>query len=139
MWAVPLVQHLLDQVLALLKSKTNRPFVRLAAGVAIYLQLHLLLILGRKQLHLWAASVVVLWPASSSDSSAATLESCVPLATQLGKNWFGVHHALWLQHPRSITAQAAADDPSAHDTCPWLSWNVSGFTLWLRLDTSLLC
>lgn len=53
MWAVPLVQHLLDHVLTLLKSKTNRPLVRLPTRVAIYVQLHLILILGHGQLHCW--------------------------------------------------------------------------------------
>jgi hypothetical protein len=37
MWAVPLVQDLFDQVLATVKSQTDRPFVRRPTGVAIYL------------------------------------------------------------------------------------------------------
>jgi hypothetical protein len=35
--AVPLVKYLLDHVLAILKPKSNRPFVRRPAGVAIHL------------------------------------------------------------------------------------------------------
>jgi hypothetical protein len=35
--AVPLVKYLLDHVLAILKPKSNRPFVRGPAGVAIHL------------------------------------------------------------------------------------------------------
>ena len=42
-WAALLLQHLLDQVKAPVKSQTNGPVVRLPTGVAIYLQLHLLL------------------------------------------------------------------------------------------------
>ena len=40
--AVPLVKYLLDHVLAILKPKSNRPFVRRPPGVAIHFQLHLL-------------------------------------------------------------------------------------------------
>ena len=40
--AVPLIKHLLDHVLAILKSKSNRPFVRRPPGVAVHFQLHLL-------------------------------------------------------------------------------------------------
>jgi hypothetical protein len=36
-WAVPLIQYLLDQILATLKSKPNRPFVSLSPGIAIHL------------------------------------------------------------------------------------------------------
>ncbi len=42
LWAVPLVHYLLDHVRAILKSKSNRPFVRCAPRIAIYFQLHLL-------------------------------------------------------------------------------------------------
>ena len=42
LWAVPLVKHLLDHVLAILKPKSDRPFVRCAPRIAIYFQLHLL-------------------------------------------------------------------------------------------------
>ena len=42
LWAVPLVKHLLDHVLAILKPKSNRPFVRRPPGVAVHFQLHLL-------------------------------------------------------------------------------------------------
>src|SRR5208283_264424 len=38
--AVPLVHYLFDHVLTILKSKTNRPFVRRPPGIAIDLQLH---------------------------------------------------------------------------------------------------
>ena len=41
LWAVPLVKHLLDHVLAILKPKSNRPFVRRPPRVAIHFQLHL--------------------------------------------------------------------------------------------------
>src|SRR5271169_2924310 len=40
--AVPLVKHLLDHVLTILKSKTNRSFVHRPTGVAFHLQLHFL-------------------------------------------------------------------------------------------------
>src|SRR5271167_1528017 len=40
--AVPLVYHLFDHVLTILKSKTNRSFVDRPPGVAIHLQLHFL-------------------------------------------------------------------------------------------------
>jgi len=40
--AVPLVQYFLDHVLAILKPKSNRPFVRRPPRVAIHFQLHLL-------------------------------------------------------------------------------------------------
>jgi hypothetical protein len=40
--AVPLVYHLFDHVLTILKSKTNRSFVRRSTGVAIHIQLHFL-------------------------------------------------------------------------------------------------
>src|SRR5271165_1846703 len=41
LWAVPLVKHLLDHVLTILKPKSNRPFVRRPPRVAIHFQLHL--------------------------------------------------------------------------------------------------
>src|SRR5271165_3251524 len=40
--AVPLVYQLFDHVLTILKSKTNRSFVRRPPGVAIHFQLHFL-------------------------------------------------------------------------------------------------
>lgn len=40
-WAVPLVQYFLDQVLVPIKSKANRPFVRLPTRITIYIQLHI--------------------------------------------------------------------------------------------------
>ena len=40
LWAVPLVKHLLDHVLAILKPKSNWPFVRRPTR-AIHFQLHL--------------------------------------------------------------------------------------------------
>ena len=40
--AVPLVKYLLDHVLAILKPKSNRPFVRRPPGVAVHFQLHFL-------------------------------------------------------------------------------------------------
>ena len=42
LWAVPLVHYLLDHVRAILKSKSNRPFVRRPPRVAVHFQLHLL-------------------------------------------------------------------------------------------------
>jgi hypothetical protein len=39
MRAIPLVENFLDQVLVPAKSKTNRPFFRLPAGIAIDFQL----------------------------------------------------------------------------------------------------
>src|ERR1022692_3988099 len=41
LWAVPLIQHLLDHVLTIVKPKSNRPFVRCSTGIAIHFQLHL--------------------------------------------------------------------------------------------------
>lgn len=49
-WAVPLVQHLLDQVFVPVKAKTDRPFVRLPTGVTIYLELHMLILAHRDTL-----------------------------------------------------------------------------------------
>jgi len=40
--SVSLVKHLLDHVLAILKPKSNRPFVRRSTGIAVHFQLHLL-------------------------------------------------------------------------------------------------
>src|SRR5208283_4364726 len=40
--AVPLVEYLLDHVLAILKPKSDRPFVSRPSGVAVHFQLHLL-------------------------------------------------------------------------------------------------
>ena len=40
--AIPLIKYLLDHVLAILKPKSNRPFVRRPPGVAVHFQLHLL-------------------------------------------------------------------------------------------------
>lgn len=40
--AIPLIKHLLDHVLAILKPKSNWPFVRRPPRVAIHFQLHLL-------------------------------------------------------------------------------------------------
>ena len=74
MWPVPLVQDFLDQVLMLRKSKTNRPFICLPTGVAIYLQLHILLILGPKPLQCLAASVgVVPWTVLADDFGATNV------------------------------------------------------------------
>jgi len=36
LWAVPLIQYVFNQVLATLKSKTKRSFVRLPIGGAVY-------------------------------------------------------------------------------------------------------
>jgi hypothetical protein len=36
LWAVPLVKYLLDHVLAILKPKSNRPFVSRPSGVAVH-------------------------------------------------------------------------------------------------------
>src|SRR5271166_5593871 len=41
LWPVLLVKHLLDHVLAILKPKSNRPFIRRPTRVAIHFQLHL--------------------------------------------------------------------------------------------------
>ena len=40
--AIPLVQDFLDRVLTFIKSKTNRPFVCLPSGIAIYFEIHFL-------------------------------------------------------------------------------------------------
>jgi len=50
MWSVPLVQDLLDQVFMLRESKTNGPFIRFSAGVAIHLQLYILRLAHRDTL-----------------------------------------------------------------------------------------
>jgi hypothetical protein len=42
--AVPLVQHLLNQVFVPVQSKPDRSFVRLPTGIAIHLQFHAFLI-----------------------------------------------------------------------------------------------
>ena len=42
LWPVPLIEYLLNHVLVSIKSKTNRPLIRLPSRVAIDFQLHLM-------------------------------------------------------------------------------------------------
>ena len=48
LWTVPLIEYLLNHVLASIKPKTNRPLVRLHSGIAIDFQLHLFLMRAYK-------------------------------------------------------------------------------------------
>jgi hypothetical protein len=39
-WTVPLVQYFLYEIFAIVQSKADWPFVRFAAGIALNVQLH---------------------------------------------------------------------------------------------------
>ena len=43
-WTIPAVDYLLDHVVMSVKSKANRPLIRLSARIALYPQRHLTLL-----------------------------------------------------------------------------------------------
>ena len=44
LWTVPLIDYFLHKIFAMIQSKANRPFVPLAARVALNMQLHLIIV-----------------------------------------------------------------------------------------------